>query len=442
MQATVSERDEERIGLSVELSPEEGAEEIERAAKLVAYKRGIKPEENRLPLEVVREQLGEEEAAAAIDREIMERLAPFVLAEQEIDIVGAPEFFSTGHATEGEAFAFAMAVVPVPAFELSSYEPVSIAVPPVAVTDDEVAEQVAALAGSAKEQATDDDHDVVRTGDVVELAMETTRDGERVRPLCAGSRTYETGKLAMPEGFDEAICGMRVGETKEFSFEGPSLEVDADGKPIMERFDATVTVKRIVKAVLPEVTDEWVSRVMPSCKTVGELEARIRTKLRAQKEAEHAKQSERLAANELAKRFEAKISDAVYEAAISEARRTLEAQLAEQKTTMKDFLASQGMEEQQLTMQLMMEVREQLTRQFALDAYARHLGLEVEDADLEAFFEAIAPGQAAAARKDFEDTGRMHAARGAALRLKANRALVEAAHVTDATGPSLNVSLS
>ena len=81
---------------------------------------------------------------------------------------------------------------------------------------------------------------------------------------------------------------------------------------------------------------------------------------------------------------------------------------------------------------VMMQVREQLVRQFSLDAFARHEGLSVEDADIDSFFDAISPNNAVAARKDFERSGKLFAAKGAALRLKANRLLAEQAVVHDA----------
>ena len=117
---------------------------------------------------------------------------------------------------------------------------------------------------------------------------------------------------------------------------------------------------------------------------------------------------------------------------MSEARKTLHKSLKEQGQTLEDFLKQQGMEEQQLTMSVMMQVREQLVRQFSLDAFARHEGLSVEDADIDSFFDAISPNNAVAARKDFERSGKLFAAKGAALRLKANRLLAEQAVVHDA----------
>lgn len=432
MRIDVMEKGRGLVEVLVELGEDEVADELERAAVLTAYERKIEPDPQRQPVEAVRAALGDAEASFAFDQAVMAHCAPLALGERELDIVGAPKLTCSEHAQEGRPFAFRMTCVPVPAFELSSYDAVEVAMPPLAVADDAVEEQVQALAQASAEQATDTSHDVVRSGDTVELAMETVQDGRRLRPLSAASRTYNTGSLSMPDDFDAAVVGMAVGQTKTFDFQGPSFQLNADGSPVMESFTSTVTVKRILTKVAPDTDDAWASRVMPGCSSMDDLRERVRMKLLAQQRGDYAKQKDRLTAGELAKRLDAKIADEVYEAAFEEAKGMFNAQLAEQGQTLEQFLQQQNMEEQQLTMSLMMQVRDQLTRQFALDAYARHEGLAAEDEDLDAFFAAIAPGNAQAARSDFEQSGKLYAARCAALRLKANRLLSERAIVHDA----------
>ena len=69
---------------------------------------------------------------------------------------------------------------------------------------------------------------------------------------------------------------------------------------------------------------------MPNCSTVAQLREHIRSRLLQQQAKEHQKQKEQLCAAELAKRFNSKIPDAVYDAAMSEARKTLHKSLKEQ----------------------------------------------------------------------------------------------------------------
>ena len=76
----------------------------------------------------------------------------------------------------------------------------------------------------------------------------------------------------MPDGFDENIIGMNVGETKTFTFEGPGI--DDDGNEIVETIECTVTVKEIQKKVVPAIDDAWVAKYMPMYKDAAALRGR------------------------------------------------------------------------------------------------------------------------------------------------------------------------
>ena len=71
----------------------------------------------------------------------------------------------------------------------------------------------------------------------------------------------------MPDDFDAGVIGMKVGQTKVIGFEGPRLELDEAGKPIMEKFESVVTVKRIVGSKTATMDDEWARTVKPGIET-------------------------------------------------------------------------------------------------------------------------------------------------------------------------------
>jgi trigger factor len=346
-----------------------------------------------------------------------------------VDARGTPVFRCSEHATEGCPFKFQLVCVPVPDYELSDYGPVSISVPSYAVKEAEIDMELQRMASAASVPVTDKSHDVVQKGDRVELAMHTTMGGEEVKPLCSEGREYATGTLSMPDDFDAAIIGMRVGETKTFTFLGPDIALDADGKPKMDEYETTATVKRIVASKAPEIDDAWAKTVNPNVSTLAELRERVSERLAEKHEAEFQRTAIMLAGNELAKRLEGEIPDIIYGVAIKEAREALGRELQDQGLTLEQYLARENMNQEQLNNALMMQVRTQLTRQFALNAYAKHKGLVVNEDDLNAFFESIAPGKANYAHADFKRDGRMYAARCAAKRLKAGRRAVQEAEV-------------
>lgn len=423
-----------KLELLVELSPAETAEEMQRAAGNEIAKRGAGKDDLKAsgvtPSEFLANLVGASEASFLIDEGIMRRRAPFALTAERVDTIGAPVYRCSEHAQIGKPFKYQLVCVPVPEYELESYDPVSISVPSYEVKTEEIDAEIDRMVQFAATGMTDTSHDEVMKGDKVELAMQTTMDGAPVKTLCTDGREYTTGAFAMPDDFDEAIIGMKVGETKTFGFEGPDIVPDADGNVKMDSYETTVTVKRIIKSVAPEPDDAWARSTKPGIESLEQLRAEVEEKIRSQHEDDFQRSAQMLAGNELAKRIVGDIPDLIYGVAMKEARENLNWKLQSENQTLDEFLAAQGMTQEELSNALMLQVRTQLNRQFAMNAYAKHKGLVVEEDDLNAFFESIAPGNANIAHADFNRDGRIYAARCAALRLKAAKRAVEEADIT------------
>ena len=248
--------------------------------------------------------------------------------------------------------------------------------------------------------------------------------------ISLGGTVVNTSIKLAGDDFDEAIIGMKVGETKTFGFEGPDIVPDDDGNVKMDSYETTVTVKRIIRSVAPEPDDAWARSTKPGIESLEQLRAEVEEKIRSQHEDDFQRSAQMLAGNELAKRIVGDIPDLIYGVAMKEARENLNWKLQSENQTLDEFLAAQGMTQEELSNALMLQVRTQLNRQFAMNAYAKHKGLVVEEDDLSAFFESIAPGNANIAHADFNRDGRIYAARCAALRLKAAKRAVEEADIT------------
>jgi trigger factor len=266
---------------------------------------------------------------------------------------------------------------------------------------------------------------VVKEDSDIEFSMETTDEsGEPVRNLTAEKRYYTLGQQFMPEGFDQALLGMKAGETREFDFELPESN-DPDSP--MHKMHCKVTMASVKRRIVPAITDAWVEVNIPEAKNVPGL----RELIRQQGEEQLAKEIENrkffAVAAELATRFQGSIADEVYEFTRGELMRDLTQSIQQQGMTLQEFMKQQGMEEQQFSMQMMMEVRETLRQGFSLDALARHLGLTVTDEDINDTLTRMAPGREEQVRREFEGTGRMYMLREAAMRTKANKWLYDTA---------------
>ncbi|MDD6288795.1 MAG: trigger factor [Eggerthellales bacterium] len=420
-----------KLELMAELSGAEVAQELNEIAQAEIAKNEYDFDYNgdQSAVAFLRERLGNDEAAFVLDEALMRKRASFALTAAQVDIIGSPVYRCLEHATEGKPFEYHMVVVLVPEMELESYDPVSITVPSYTVKKDEVDEEIERMVKASSINVTDETHETVVKGDKVELKLYTTMDGKKVRPLCTEGRQYSTGSQTMPDDFDEAIIGMKVGETKTFTFLGPDTVLNEDGTPKMDEYECTATVNRILTSQAPTLNDGWAATVRMGVKTMEELREVVAKEIQEKHDDEYRRLAENLAGNELAKRLIGKIPDLVYGVAVKEAKENLVKNLKDQGMTVEEYLEKEGQSEQQLNQQIMLNIRQQLTRQFALNAFAKHRGLIAEEDDMNAYFESIAPGKANFAHRDFKKDGRMYAARCAATRLKAARIVVQEANV-------------
>ncbi|MDR1714091.1 MAG: hypothetical protein LBR39_08090 [Coriobacteriales bacterium] len=134
-----------------------------------------------------------------------------------------------------------------------------------------------------------------------------------------------------------------------------------------------------------------------------------------------------LAASEFAGRFQGQIPDELFEFTREEILANYARSLKAQDMDLETFIEQQPGGSQQFSMALMMQVREVLTHSFCLDALARHLKLEVDEADIEEVFSQMIAGRERETRQEYELTGRMYLIREAALRGKANKWLAQTA---------------
>lgn len=131
----------------------------------------------------------------------------------------------------------------------------------------------------------------------------------------------------------------------------------------------------------------------------------------------------------LADRLKTTISDEIYEVTFSDIQKATEMDLAARNIDFDTYLEQQGIEKQQYQMMLMLQAREQLKQNFALDALAQHLAIEPTESDCAAACEEIAPGQGDVVLESFRKTSRLFVIEEAARRMRARQWLVDTAVV-------------
>lgn len=407
--------------------------DLKRGARLVVAKRnGIDLSKDMSAEQILQEELGAQAAAEQVESELCKFVAPFALSseEQGYSVVGAPRISEPAKTTDAGDLVFTATWTRLPRVELSSYEPVTIAIEPVTVGEDEIAAQLEKIADSYKGVEVDPDRDIAHEGDILQISMECFKDGERYDQLCFEKRLYRAGSHQMPEGFDEALDSAKVGQTRHVDFLLP-VRQDIDGTMTGPSLGADVTVEAIMRERPCELTDEFVAANIPHARNVEELKVQVRSQLESQKQRDQRHIKNQLAAEELSKRIQGTIADACYEAVVDQMTDSLFEQARAQGKTPEELLSEEGSDLKRFKMAALVQARAQLRHNAALDAWARHRNIEIDEDDIDEFFKSSVSKGADQMRDELGRGGYEYLVREGALRLKANDDLSSCAVVED-----------
>lgn len=426
MKVTEKKLDDGRIQLKATATAEEVGSAFDSAQLAFAQQMNLRPQGDLSIAAVAEKDLGIKDLDSVVQPQVMEQLVPFAIDKKHIIPAFPPQATGESALKRGAEYKFSLTVTPKPEYDLSSYDPVSITVMPFSIDPAEVENEIAQMADRFAEFVADDPRPV-KSGDNCLLSIEASQDGKPMTGLSTEGRTYTTGAGYMPDGFDENIIGMEVGETKTFTFEGPGI--DDEGNETTETVDCTVTVLEIQKRVIPAINDAWVAKNMPMYRDATALRGAITDQITAGRKGEYENYQRQAAAAELAKRFQGRIADEVYESMQQTMLNNMRMELQQQGMTLDQFIEQNG-GQQQFQMMMMMQIRETLVQGYSLDAVFRHEKMTLEEEDINEACAMLNPQNPKIAREQMERTGRGFALQEIAERMKANKWLLDHAEVT------------
>lgn len=181
------------------------------------------------------------------------------------------------------------------------------------------------------------------------------------------------------------------------------------------------------KKVPARIDDEWVRKNVNGCTTVKQLRESLRAAGERFKNEEIERRRQDDAIVELASRMEGDIADELVDAVAAGMIGELVNQLASQGMTIQEFVVKEKVTLDQLREDARRRAKSNLIHGAVLDAYFAHEGLQLQDGDVEAALSVIAPTMEKEALKALEDNGFMFTVKATARRLRATRAIMEAA---------------
>jgi trigger factor len=438
MQTTVEETAKHTVRLSVEVPPEEFAQDLNRAYRKVAGEVKIPGfRKGKVPRQIIDARVGRD---VVLDEFVHDSLPDYyarAVREHELAPIGEPEI-DLDEVQEDQPFRFTATVEVRPRLELESeqYRGIKVTRPDTEASEADLDEYVDRLRDRFAELEV-----VSRpagAGDYVLADVRATRHGQEVPEATRLGFLSEVGAGELVPELDKELEGKRKGDIVKFNATLPESFGELAG--------TEVTVQALVKEVkakkLPAADDEFV-KTASEFDTLADLREDLRTKIGQLKEAEGQALIRDQVLRTLVDQVDVDLPDRLVDEE-TEARVQRGRARAEQAgTTLEEALTAQGWDELRFRSDARAHAIRAIKADLVLEAVARREGLTVTDEDLGREVAALAQASGREARdvaRLLERSGQVTSLAGDIIRSKALDILVEAAEVTSGGSPEAELS--
>ncbi len=272
MKSSVESLEGNKVKLSVEVDPAEFEVALEQAFRRIAKEvrvPGFRP--GKVPRKVLEARVGSSAARQEALRDALPGYYVEALRDNDVDAIAQPEIAITAGEEAGPV-TFEATVEVRPSIEIEGYGGLTVVVPRMSVTDDDVDKALRRLR-SADAALLDVDRPAA-AGDVLTIDLKATRerDGDEETLDDVSDYSYEIGDAAgFPPELDEQLTGTTAGQDVVV------VATVGEGERASE-ITFTVKVKKVQEKNLPELTDAWVEE-SSELATVEALRADLRERL-------------------------------------------------------------------------------------------------------------------------------------------------------------------
>jgi len=430
MKSTVETLEGNKVKLSVEVEAAEFEVAVDQAFRRIAQEvrvPGFRP--GKVPRRVLEARVGATAARQEALREAVPGYYVEALRHNEVDAIAQPEIAITSGEEAGPV-AFEATVEVRPSIEIEGYGGLSVTVPRMDVSDEDVEKALRRLR-SADAALVDVDRPAA-VGDVLTIDLKATRkhDDHEETLDDVQDYSYEIGDAAgFPPELDEQLAGATAGQDLVVQATMGEDDKAAD-------FTFTVKVKKVQEKDLPELTDAWVEE-SSELATVEELRADLRSRLEKGRRTTAVAALRQRLLPELVKLV---ADDVVPEPLVAEEVQRqageLERNLRQQGVELGQYISAMGGSEV-IVAQLRVQAVPAVKADLALRAVADAEDLEVSEQELDEAVVKLAAGvgqSPAELRRAFERNEGMQAVRSDVRKGKALDWLVDHVEVRDTEG--------
>ncbi|EID80711.1 MULTISPECIES: trigger factor [Rhodococcus] len=434
MKSTVEQLSPTRVRINVEVPFEELKPDFDKAYKALAQQirlPGFRP--GKAPAKLLEARVGRGAVLEQVVNDALPSRYSEAVTSASVKAIGQPEIEIT-KIEDGELLEFTAEVDVRPEITLPDYSELSVTVDPIEITDEAVEEQLLSLRQrfgtlTGVERAVED-------GDFISIDLSATVDGEAVPEATASGLSHEVGSGQLIEGLDEAVVGVKAGESKEFT--STLVAGDHAGKEAV----VTVTVGTVKERELPAEDDEF-AQLASEFDTLDELKADLRERVGRVRKVEQAGQIRDKVLETLLETVEVPLPEAVVKAEVDAALHDAVHGLDHDEEALNKLLEEQGTSREEFDKDAKESAERSVKTQLLLDAIADASDVTVGQDELteRILFQAqrygMAPEQFI---QQIQQAGQLGAVFADVRRGKALAGVVEQATVTDTSGAAVDTA--
>ncbi|OBH85223.1 trigger factor [Mycobacterium sp. E2989] len=373
MKSTVEQLSPTRVRINVEVPFAELEPDFQRAYRELAKQvrlPGFRP--GKAPAKLLEARFGREALLDQVVNEALPARYGQAVVESEVQPLGQPEIEVTKK-EYGEELAFTAEVDVRPKIELPALSSLKISVDPIEVSDEDVDAELESL--RARFGTLTGVDRPVATGDFVSIDLAATIDGEEVPGASAEGLSHEVGSGRLIAGLDDALVGLSVDESREFTAKL------AAGEHAGQDAQVTVTVKSIKQRELPEPDDEF-AQLASEFDTIDDLRSNLRDQVERLKRAQQADEIRNAALDTLLEQVDVPLPEAIVQAQYDSTIHGALHGLDHDDAKLDEALAGQGKTREEFETETRSAAESDVKRQLLLDALADELQVQVGQDDL------------------------------------------------------------
>ena len=373
MKSTVEKLSPTRVRINVEVPFTELQPDFDKAYKELAKQvrlPGFRP--GKAPAKLLEARIGKEAMLDQVVGDAVPGRYTEAVTSSDVRPLGQPEIEITNK-EYGQDLTFTAEVDVRPEIELPDLDGLKITVDPIEVTDEEVdteLQNLRARFGTLKgvERAAEN-------GDFVSIDLSATVDGEDVPEAKTEGLSHEIGSGQLIEGLDEAIIGLKEGETRVFT------TTLAAGEHAGKEAQVTVTVKSVKERELPEPDDEF-AQLASEFDTIDELKNSLTEQVQRVKRIQQAEQIRDKALEVLLEQTDVPLPENIVQAQVDDTLHNAIHGLDHDEKRFEEALNEQGSSREEFDAETRTNAEKAVKTQLVMDAIADKLDIQVGQNDL------------------------------------------------------------